>query len=112
MTVMTSTSRKIIRHFCRRAAGCFFEITIRAPTALILMIRNAKIAKDAGIKIAINTDAHSERELNLIDWGIHQGRRAWLSRSDVLELPTFYPVACAGYCGARETRAHLLKLRK
>lgn len=40
--------------------------------------------KDAGIKIAINTDAHSIRELSYMPAGINQVRRAWLEAKDVL----------------------------
>ncbi len=34
--------------------------------------------------IAVNTDAHSTRELDFILAGINQARRGWLSASDVL----------------------------
>jgi DNA polymerase (family 10) len=42
------------------------------------------MAKEAGVKIAINTDAHSISELNFISAGLNQARRGWLERSDVL----------------------------
>ena len=45
---------------------------------------NAKLAKELGIKIAINTDAHSTAELRFITAGINQARRAWLEARDVL----------------------------
>jgi len=41
-------------------------------------------AKEQGCKIVVNTDAHSTAELDQIDDGIVQLRRAWLSASDLL----------------------------
>jgi DNA polymerase (family 10) len=41
-------------------------------------------AKELGCKIVVNTDAHSTAELDQIDFGIVQLRRAWLTASDVL----------------------------
>ncbi|HUP79162.1 MAG TPA: hypothetical protein VM260_11460 [Pirellula sp.] len=63
--------------------GCYFEINAN-PNRLDLSDGHAKLAKDAGIKIAINTDAHSTRELKFMEAGINQARRAWLSKDDVL----------------------------
>jgi DNA polymerase (family 10) len=51
---------------------------------LDLSDEHAKLAKDAGITIAVNTDAHSTGELDFISAGINQARRAWLAASDVL----------------------------
>jgi DNA polymerase (family 10) len=65
------------------ASGCFVEIN-SSPDRLDLSDENAKLARDKGLKIAINTDAHNIRELNFISAGIHQARRAWLSADDVL----------------------------
>lgn len=72
---------RLIKH--SKANGCYFEIN-SSPDRLDLSAEHAKIAKDAGIKIAINTDAHSTEELNFITGGINQGRRAWLEPKDVL----------------------------
>lgn len=41
-------------------------------------------ARELGCKIAVNTDAHSTDELDQIDFGIVQLRRAWLTPDDVL----------------------------
>jgi DNA polymerase (family X) len=72
---------RIISH--AKKNGCYFEIN-SSPDRLDLSDENAKLAKEAGIKIAINTDAHSIKELNFISAGINQARRGWLERSDVL----------------------------
>jgi DNA polymerase (family 10) len=41
-------------------------------------------AKVRGVKIVINTDSHHISHLDKIRYGILQARRAWLSKSDVL----------------------------
>jgi DNA polymerase (family 10) len=72
---------RIIEH--AKQAGCFFEIN-SSPDRLDLSEEHAKLAKDHGIKIAVNTDAHSIDELGFISAGINQARRAWLAPRDVL----------------------------
>lgn len=66
-----------------RDVGCFFEIN-SSPDRLDLSAEHAHQAKGLGIKIAINTDAHSTRELAFITAGIQQARRGWLTANDVL----------------------------
>jgi DNA polymerase (family X) len=72
---------KVMEH--ARSRGCFFEIN-SSPDRLDLSDEHAKMARERGIKIAINTDAHSTRELRFISAGINQARRGWLSAKDVL----------------------------
>lgn len=72
---------RIIEH--AKANGCLFEIN-SSPDRLDLSEEHAMMAKDAGIMIAVNTDAHSIRELDFISAGINQARRAWLEASEVL----------------------------
>jgi DNA polymerase (family 10) len=45
-------------------------------------------ARELGIKVAINTDAHSVRGLGMMSWGVEQARRAWLEKGDVLNAMT------------------------
>lgn len=71
-----------------KRAGCFFEINAN-PNRLDLSDLNAKLAKDKGVKIAINTDAHSIGELGFMPGGIVQARRAWLEADDVLNTRTW-----------------------
>lgn len=66
-----------------RSVGCFLEIN-SSPDRLDLSDEHARMAKQRGIKIAINTDAHSIKELDFLSAGIHQARRAWLEAGDVL----------------------------
>jgi DNA polymerase (family 10) len=70
-----------------KAHGCFVEIN-SSPDRLDLSDEHAKMAKDRGVKVAINTDAHSIAELEFLAAGIRQGRRAWLERTDVLNTLT------------------------
>jgi DNA polymerase (family X) len=63
--------------------GCFFEIN-SSPDRLDLSYEHAKLAKSYGIKVAISTDAHSIAELNFIEYGLNQARRAGLEAKDVL----------------------------
>lgn len=72
---------RIIAHTKDR--GCFFEIN-SSPDRLDLSDEHARLAKEAGIRIAVNTDAHSVDELNFITAGLNQARRAWLESADVL----------------------------
>jgi DNA polymerase (family X) len=73
--------KRVLKH--AKANGCFVEIN-SSPDRLDLSEENAKLAKEMGIKIAINTDAHSIKELGFISAGLHQARRAWLEPTDVL----------------------------
>jgi DNA polymerase (family 10) len=66
-----------------RQRGCFFEIN-SSPDRLDLSAAHARLARQAGIKIAINTDAHSTHELDFIRCGVDVARRAGLAKADVL----------------------------
>jgi DNA polymerase (family 10) len=72
---------KLIAH--AKARGCFFEIN-SSPNRLDLSDEHARMAKNIGVKIAVNTDAHSISELRFIAAGINQARRGWLEPKDVL----------------------------
>ena len=64
-------------------SGCFIEINAQ-PDRLDLSDVNARIAREMGVGLVINTDAHSTNGLGLMKWGVAQARRAWLSADDVL----------------------------
>jgi DNA polymerase (family 10) len=66
-----------------RKNGCFIEIN-SSPDRLDFSAANARLARDAGIKIAVNTDAHSTGEFEFINAGIEQARRAGLEKTSVL----------------------------
>jgi len=54
------------------------------PDRLDLNDVHLRIARDRGVKIVINTDAHHTSHFEKIKYGILQARRAWLTRKDVL----------------------------
>jgi DNA polymerase (family 10) len=54
------------------------------PSRLDLHDGHVRRAKELGVKVAINTDAHSTRDLALMSYGIDQARRGWLEAGDVL----------------------------
>jgi DNA polymerase (family 10) len=75
--------------FFRAAAdhGVLLEINAN-PNRLDLDDVQARAAKEHGIKIVIDTDAHSTAELANAPWGIHQARRAGLEAKDVANTRT------------------------
>ena len=54
------------------------------PDRLDLCDRHLRMARDRGVKIVINTDAHHTTHFEKLKYGILQARRAWLTREDVL----------------------------
>jgi DNA polymerase (family 10) len=72
---------RIIAH--ASAAGCFFEIN-SSPDRLDLSAEHARLANEAGVKIAVSTDAHSTREFGTVEHGIDQARRAGLEPASIL----------------------------
>jgi DNA polymerase (family 10) len=55
-----------------------------APERLDLSDLNLRRAREHGVKVVINTDAHHTADLPKIKYGILQARRAWLTPGDVL----------------------------
>ncbi|HKC71729.1 MAG TPA: DNA polymerase/3'-5' exonuclease PolX, partial [Terriglobales bacterium] len=54
------------------------------PDRLDLNDRHLRMAKERGVKIVINTDAHHTSHMEKIRYGVLQARRAWLTAADVL----------------------------
>lgn len=54
------------------------------PDRLDLCDRHLKMAKERGVKIVINTDAHHTSHFEKVKYGVLQARRAWLTKDDVL----------------------------
>ena len=63
--------------------GTFLEINSQ-PNRLDLRDSHARMAGEAGVKIAVNTDAHQLGALQHIEMGVAQARRAWLTKAQVL----------------------------
>ena len=64
-------------------SGVAMEINAH-PARLDLDDMHARRAKELGIPISINTDAHSEADLNVMFYGVATARRAWLEAKDVI----------------------------
>lgn len=62
--------------------GVLMEINAH-PSRLDLDDIQAAAAKDHGIPIVINTDAHSQSGLDVMQYGVYQARRAGLEKKDV-----------------------------
>jgi DNA polymerase (family X) len=54
------------------------------PDRLDLNDRHLRMAREYGVKVVINTDAHHTTHYDKIKYGILQARRAWLTSADVL----------------------------
>ncbi len=68
--------------------GTFFEINAQ-PNRLDLRDSQARLAGEAGVKIAVNTDAHQLSALQHMEMGVAQARRAWLTKDQVLNTRTW-----------------------
>jgi len=54
------------------------------PGRLDLNDQNIRRAKEAGIKMAINTDTHRKEQLRLMEFGVAQARRGWAEKRDII----------------------------
>ncbi|HEX6789454.1 MAG TPA: DNA polymerase/3'-5' exonuclease PolX [Gaiellaceae bacterium] len=68
--------------------GCFLEINGQ-PDRLDLRDVHARAAKEAGLKLCINSDGHQVRAQNYVEFGIGQARRGWLTKDDVVNTRTW-----------------------
>jgi len=67
------------------AAGLDVAVEINAnPRRLDLNEFHARRAKELGVRVSINTDAHDIPHLEFMSYGIGQAQRAWLEPEDVL----------------------------
>jgi len=72
---------RIIR--AARRHGCCLELNAH-PERLDLLDTHCRLAKEEGVLVAINSDAHSELDFDHLSYGIGQARRGWLEAKDVL----------------------------
>jgi DNA polymerase (family 10) len=69
----------------RRAKARHVALEVNAhPERLDLTDAHCRMAKDEGALLAINSDAHSAFELDLLRFGVGQARRGWLEKRDVI----------------------------
>jgi DNA polymerase (family 10) len=67
------------------------------PDRLDLNGPHARMAKEAGAKIALGTDTHSTHNLRFMKFGVGMARRGWLEKEDVLN--TMSPEELKAYLG-------------
>jgi DNA polymerase (family 10) len=72
---------RIIRH--AKGRGCFLELNAH-PERLDLLDIYCQMAKEEGVLVSINSDAHSALEFENLRYGVGQARRGWLEKNDVL----------------------------
>jgi DNA polymerase (family 10) len=72
---------RVIRH--ARNRGCFLELDAQ-PKRLDLLDTDCRMAREEGVLVSIDSDAHSALDFANLHHGIGQARRSWLEAADVL----------------------------
>lgn len=72
---------RIIRHAKQR--GCFLELNAH-PERLDLLDSHCQSAREEGVLVSIDSDAHSTFDFANLKYGVGQARRGWLEKTDVL----------------------------
>ena len=93
------TGRRILRREPSRARmDVVFDAAVRHRVALEINSQPERLdmddtlarrARERGVTIVIDTDAHSPAALGNLRWGVTVARRAWLEADDVLNTRTF-----------------------
>jgi DNA polymerase (family 10) len=78
---------RVIRH--ARARGCFLEVNAH-PVRLDLTDMDCQMAKEEGVMVSINSDAHSVLDFGNLRYGVGQARRGWLEKKDVLNARSLH----------------------
>jgi len=66
-----------------KEVGTILEINAY-PERLDLNDINIRRAKEAGVKMIINTDAHQKDQLRFMEYGVFQARRGWAEKEDII----------------------------
>jgi DNA polymerase (family 10) len=72
---------RIVRKAAKR--GCYLELNAH-PERLDLVDVYCRMARDEGVLVSVNSDAHGVQEFDNLRYGIGQARRGWLEKGDVL----------------------------
>jgi DNA polymerase (family 10) len=67
--------------------GCYLELNCH-PERLDLLDIYCQMAREAGVLISINSDAHTTADFDNMRYGVGQARRGWLEAKDVLNTRT------------------------
>jgi DNA polymerase (family X) len=68
--------------------GTFLEINGQ-PDRLDLRDAHARAAREAGLKLCVDSDGHEIAAQNYVEFGIGQARRAWCTKADILNTRTW-----------------------
>ena len=68
--------------------GTFLEINSQ-PDRLDLTDVHARAAREAGLRLVIDSDGHQIAALDYVELGVGQARRAWLTKDDVVNTRTW-----------------------
>jgi DNA polymerase (family 10) len=71
--------------------GTFLEINSQ-PDRLDLTDVHARAAREAGLKLVIDSDGHQLSALDYVELGVGQARRAWMTKADVVNTRTWKQV--------------------
>ncbi len=72
---------RIVHH--ARERGCFLELNAQ-PQRMDLDDTHCRLAREEGVPVCINSDAHGETQYYDLTYGINQAQRGWLEKGDVL----------------------------
>ncbi len=74
-----------VSRLIREAAATNTVLELNAyPDRLDLAVPYVRQAMEAGVEISIDTDAHDERALGFVKYGVSQARRAWVEKDRVI----------------------------
>ncbi len=68
--------------------GTFLEINSQ-PDRLDLTDVHARAAREAGLRLVIDSDGHQIAALDYVELGVGQARRAWLTKDDIVNTRTW-----------------------
>jgi DNA polymerase (family 10) len=68
--------------------GAFVEVNGQ-PDRLDLRDVHARAAKEAGLKLVLDSDAHEVRSQAYVELAVAQARRGWLTKADVVNTRTW-----------------------
>jgi DNA polymerase (family X) len=71
--------------------GTFLEINSQ-PDRLDLTDVHARAAREAGLKLVIDSDGHATGALDYVELGVGQARRAWLTKDEVLNTRSWVQI--------------------
>ena len=85
MLLRREASRVNVEKVIDAAKSCGVALEINSqPHRLDLCDSHARLARDRGVTLVIDSDAHEVPALDFTRWGVLTARRAWLTKADVL----------------------------